>query len=95
MHTRTDPDDYSSVHTPSLMSRLSLVPRLLRVGGEKRAWYTLFLGILEISVKPVRYTNLHETCLPLTTLCVDDDKGAIKAISSSLTGIIYVSMRSS
>jgi len=50
-------------------------------------------GILEISVKPVRYTYLRETCrlflcercLPLTTLCVDDDEGSIKAISSLLT----------
>ena len=62
-----------------------------------------FLGILEISVKPVRYTNLRKTCrlftrercLPLTTLCVDDDEGAIKAISSLLTGIIHASVRSS
>ena len=62
-----------------------------------------FLGILEISVKPVCYTNLRETCrlfvrercLPLTTLCVDDEEGAIKAISSSLTGIIHASVRSS
>ena len=36
---------------------------------------------------PVRYTNLcercqlflHERCLPLTMLCVNDDEGAIKA----------------
>ena len=28
-------------------------------------------------------------------LCVDDDEGVIKAISSSLTGIIHASMRSS
>jgi len=36
---------------------------------------------------------LHERCLAL--LCVDNDKGAIKAISSSLTGIIHVSVPSS
>ena len=60
-------------------------------------------GNFGISVKPVRYTNLGEICrlfmrgrcLPLTTLCVDDDEGAIKAISSSLTGIIYASVHSS
>ena len=41
----------------------------------------------------LRYTNLREVrqilsykrCLPLTTLCVDDDKGATKVLSSSLT----------
>ena len=31
----------------------------------------------------------------MTTLCVDDSKGAIKAISSSLTGITRASVRSS
>ena len=46
----------------------------------------------------VFYTNLRETCqlllrercLPLTTLCVDDDEGAIKAISSSLIELILL-----
>ena len=62
-----------------------------------------FLGILEISIKPVRYINLRETCrvftrercLPLTTLCVDDDEGGIKAINSLLTGIIHAFVHSS
>ena len=45
-----------------------------------------FLGILDISI---HYTNLHkaswfERCLPLTTFCVDNDKGAIKAIALCL-----------
>ena len=58
------------------------------VGREKRGTHCLCMlsWILEISVKSVRYTNLRKTCqlflpekcLPLTTLCVDDDKGAIK-----------------
>ena len=55
-----------------------------------------FLGILETSVKSLHYTNLRETCqlfshvrcLPLTMLCVDNDEGAIKPISSSLTRIV-------
>ena len=55
-------------------------------------------GFLGISIKSVCYTNLRGTCqlfphersLPLTMLCVDDDEGVIKAISSSLTGIIHV-----
>ena len=62
-----------------------------------------FLGIWKFFVKPVHYTNLRETsrlstlerCLPLTTLCVDNDEGLIKAISSSLTGIIHASVVSS
>ena len=77
----------------------SLVPRLLCVGrGKKKSLDTVcacsvppgFLGILEISVNSIRYTNLCKTCRPfprerclaLTTLCVDDDEGGI---SSSLT----------
>ena len=58
------------------------------VGREKRGTHCLCMlsWIFDISVKSVRYTNLHETCqlfppekcLPLTTLCVDNDKGAIK-----------------
>ena len=58
------------------------------VGREKRGTHCLrmFSWIFEISMKSVCYTNLHETCrlflpercLPLTTVCVDDDKGAIK-----------------
>ena len=40
----------------------------------------------------LRYTNIREArrllpykrCLPLTTLCVDDDEGAMKVLSSSL-----------
>ena len=58
-----------------------------------------FWGLLETSVKSVLYTNLSETCLlflrerclPLIMICVDNDKGAIKAINSSLTGIIHTS----
>ena len=54
-----------------------------------------FLGVLEMSVF---YTNLRETCqlllrercLPLTTLCVDDDEGAIEAISSSLIELLLL-----
>ena len=35
---------------------------------------------------------LCERCLPLTTLCVDNDEGAMKAINALLTGIIHVSV---
>ena len=55
-------------------------------------------GYLEITLKSVGYTcQLFpcERCLSLTTLCVDDDKGVMKAISSLLTGIIHASVRSS
>ena len=37
------------------MVYISLVPRLLRVGGEKRAWYTLF------AYAPSSLGNLHTT----------------------------------
>ena len=58
--------------------------------AEKKKRYTLFVHAQLIFgifyVKSIRYTNLRKTCrlflpekcLPLTTLCVDDDKGAIK-----------------
>ena len=51
------------------MYMYSLVPRLSCVGGETRAWYTLFahaqfsqdfLGIRKFSVNLLRYTNLSE-----------------------------------
>ena len=59
-----------------------------------------FLGVLEISIKSVRYRHAdispRERCLPTTDhLCVDDDKGMIKAVSSSLTGIFHASVHSS
>ena len=38
----------------------------------------------------LHYTNFHDRCLPLTTLYVDDDKGAKKTLSSSFAGIAFV-----
>ena len=57
-------------------------------------------GNLEISVY---YTNLHEACqrlpyercLPQVRLCVDDDKGAKKALSSLLAGVVHAFVHSS
>ena len=76
----------------------SLVPRLLCMGREKKTLVhnVCAYSVLEISVKSLHYTNLQETCrlfshvrcLPLTTLCVDNDEGAIKPISCSLTRIV-------
>ena len=58
------------------------------MGREKRGTHCLCIlsWILEISVNSVHCTNLRmtcwlflpEKCLPLTTFCVNDDKGAIK-----------------
>ena len=58
-------------------------------------------GNLEISIKSVL---LHcEACrllsykryLPLTTLCVDENEGAMKVLSSSLVGIVLAFANSS
>ena len=38
---------------------------------------------------------LCERYLPLTTLCVDNDEEVVKVLSSSLTGIVNASIRSS
>ena len=75
---------------------LWMYTRLLCMGGLKWAWYTLFVDaqILEISLKSA---NLHKACrllpcdrsLPLTTLCIDDDEGVMKRLSSSLVGLVY------
>ena len=94
---------HAAMHMMSTLC-LSLVPRLSCV-GEKRpgthCWRMLswprFSGILE---NLLHYTNLRnachlllcERCLPLTTLCVNDDEGAMKAISSSLVRIIHTSV---
>ena len=51
----------------------------------------------------LRYTNLREArqllpykrCLPLTTLCVGNDEGATKVLSSSLAGIVQAFVHSS
>ena len=65
-------------------------------GGTPHSLPCLVLpGFLEMPVTRsvtltfVRHAELfsHEKCLPLTTLCVDDDKGTIKAISFSLTEV--------
>ena len=75
----------------------SLAPRLLCVGREKEPSTLCMLSLPRISgkfaIKSVRYTNLCETCqlflcercLPLITLCVDDNEGAIKAIAKLFT----------
>ena len=74
---------------------------------EERAMYTLFAhaqfpqDFWEFK-KCVRCTNPCETCrlyqcekcLPLTILCVDNDEGAMKAISCLLAGIIHASVHS-
>ena len=84
---------------------LSLIPRLLCMGGEKRAWYTLFAHaqfpqdfgnfrkICSVTLTSARH--LYKRCLPLTTLCVDDDNGATKVLSSSLAGIVQMFIHSS
>ena len=85
----------------------SLVPSC--VGGVKSTWYTLFAhapfpqDFGEFRNFLLHYTNLSETCrllpcercLPLTVLCVSNDKGATKVISSLLTRVIHASIHSS
>ena len=59
------------------------------VGRKKKEVHTVCacsVNFWNFYVKSIRYTNLRKTCrlflpekcLPLTTLCVDNDKGAIK-----------------
>ena len=89
----------------------SLVPRLLCVGGGKRAWYTLFVHaefphdfwefgnfgkICSVTLTCEAHRLLpYKRCLPLTTLCVDDDEEATKVLSSSLAGVVHVIIHSS
>ena len=56
---------------------------------------------LEISVKPVTLTSTRyadfshiKKCLSLTALCVDNDEGATRVLSSSLAGIVHAFMDS-
>ena len=57
----------------------------------------------ERKIASVRYTNLHKTCWlvlcegcpSLTMLCLDDDEGATKALSSSLAGAVHTFVHSS
>ena len=56
-----------------------------------------FCKICSITLTSTRHANFScvKKCLPLTTLCVDDDEEAMKSSSSSLTGIIQASVHSS
>lgn len=47
------------------------------------------------SVRHADFSHMKDACHPLTMLCMDDDEGAIKLKSSSLRGIINVSVYSS
>ena len=55
-----------------------------------------FLGIWKFPSNLLRYTNLREahrllprkTCLPLTMLSADDEKGATKVLSFSLARLV-------
>ena len=79
----------------------SLVPRLLCMGGEKRAWYTLFahaqfpqdfweFGNFHYTLTSARQADFsHINCLTLTTLCMDNDEGATQLLSSSLAGNVH------
>ena len=60
--------------------------------------YPRISGNLEISHKTCSVTLtsartptslVYTSCLPLTTLCVDDDEGATKVLASSLAGIVH------
>ena len=91
--------------------KLGLVNWLFHFHSEKRACYTLFAHAqfpqdfwgFESSVNLLRYTNLRKACrlllytrcLSLTTLCVDDDEGATKVLSSSLARIVHTFVHSS
>ena len=81
------------------------------MGGEKSLIHTVCacsvfpgdLGIWKFSENMLCYTNLREVrrllpykrCLPLTMLCVDDDEGVTKVLSSLLAGIVHVFVHSS
>ena len=83
------------------------------MGGEKRAWYTLFVyaqfpqdfwefenfrKISSITLTSARYadfTCINKICLSLTTLCADNDEGAMKVLSSLFAGIVYAFVHSS
>ena len=87
-------------HNQLYIQCISLVPRLLCMGEEKSLVHTVcacsvfsgFLGIWKFPWNMLRYTKLWEAyqlfpykrCLPLTTLCVNNDEGATKVLSSSL-----------
>ena len=48
--------------------------------------------VIQTSARHADFFCVKDTWLPLTMLCVDDDKGVMKAVSSLLTGIIYPSV---
>ena len=87
------------------MVATSLVPRLSCVGrGKEPGTHCLHMlsspkisGNLEISVKsaPLHSLLSYKSCLSLTTLCVDDDEGAVEVLSPSLAGIVHMFTHSS
>ena len=62
-----------------------------------------FLGIWKLLQNVLSYTNLceafrlllYERCLPLTMLCVDNDKEVTKVLSSLLAEIVHAFIHSS
>ena len=94
---------YADASCPSI----SLLARLSCVSREKSLVHTVctclvtpgfgnFRKICFIAVTLRGHRLLfYKRCLPLTTLCVDDNEGSMKAISSLLAGIILASIHSS
>ena len=55
----------------------------------------IFRKICSVTLTSARYADFSLRSLSLTTLCVDDDEGATKVLSSSLAGIVHVFVHSS